>query len=227
MTTPFRFISVERSSTMTSGSRSDLLALPVDRQDAAHDCHPDNANCRGHADVEDTEVQGGQQEAEGTALHGGFDGNCTAGPLVKSANLGGEEAKDTTEEVKGHAGELKGQASTKDWASALGHRGAHEEHSGDHTHHGCEGCNCLAESWGQSVETDAGENWCQDNLEGRDDNALGIDRHDGSQDHLADQRCHENGTQGRGRGHKHTECHIASCDESAQVGSLTTVDGAH
>lgn len=47
--------------------RSRAPALPVDRQHAAHDCHPHHADGAGHAHVEGTKVQRGQEEAKGAS----------------------------------------------------------------------------------------------------------------------------------------------------------------
>ena len=43
------------------------LALPVDRQHAAHNGHPHHAHGAGHAHVEGAEVQRSQEKAEGAS----------------------------------------------------------------------------------------------------------------------------------------------------------------
>jgi hypothetical protein len=57
-------------------------------------------------------------------------------------------------------------------------------------------------------------------------NARGVDRHDGAQDGLAQEGCHEDGGNGGHRRHEDTERYISPRNVRAQVASLTAIETA-
>mmetsp|Transcript_3763 Transcript_3763/g.7590 ORF Transcript_3763/g.7590 Transcript_3763/m.7590 type:complete len:244 (+) Transcript_3763:106-837(+) len=193
------------------------LALPVDRQQAACDGHPDNADSRGHAHIEGTKVQGRQQEAEGAALHRRLNSHRAAGTLVVACELRGEESEDATKKVQCQAPQLQWEARTKDGACALSDGGAHQQHRGNNTDNWREGRHFLAETWCKCIGKHTQEDGSKHHLEGRDHNAHCIHRHHGTKDQLTDKWSHENAAQCCGGCHEDAQSHIAASNQRAEV----------
>lgn len=63
-------------------------------------------------------------------------------------------------------------------------------------------------------------------LNGGHGNSLGIDRDDGAQQALAQQRRHENGSERGCRRHEHRQSHIAFRNVRAQITRLSSIDGS-
>lgn len=67
----------------------------------------------------------------------------------------------------------------------------------------------------------------QHNLDGRKCDTNGIDRDDGSQKGLADERGHDNGTQSGSSGHKNRQSNVSASNVSTKVGGLSSVDATN
>jgi hypothetical protein len=90
-----------------------LLALlhgdvpPNDRQHAAGERHPDDADGRGHARDVIPEVQLGKEESERRGLHGRLDGHCAGLHLPETGELRQPVPNDAPGEMEEEDGDLR------------------------------------------------------------------------------------------------------------------------
>mmetsp|Transcript_21551 Transcript_21551/g.59905 ORF Transcript_21551/g.59905 Transcript_21551/m.59905 type:complete len:264 (-) Transcript_21551:444-1235(-) len=172
-------------------------------------------------------MKGGQKEPECRRLHGRLDGSSAGDDLIILGSLAHVVACQPSNQVENYQRKLQHDASLQNGPCTLGHGSAHKDNSANDPNDGADRLHCTAPLGNQLVCQDTNEDWCKDNLNGGDHDAHRIYWHKGSQDNLGDERSHEDGADCGGGRHQDAQRNIPLGNVSAQVGCLSTVDGAN
>ena len=199
---------------------------PDDSQDRSGKSHPHNTDSRGDAGGIVAKVKLGQEETERRGLHRGLNGHGTGGGFAEPGGAGEGISDQPTDEVEEEDGDLKAHTGVEDGLGHLGDGTGDEEAGGNDADDGGEGEDGLDDLGEELVEGHTDGDGGEDDLDGGLGNAGGIDGDDGAEEGLAEEGGHEDGTDGGGGRHEDGQSNVALGNVRAQVGGLTSVDGA-
>jgi len=171
-------------------------------------------------------VKLGQEESKRRRLHRGLNGHGTGGGFAESGGTGKGITDQSTDQVEEDDGELKAHTGVEDGLGHLGDGTGDEEAGGNDADDGGEGEDGLDDLGEELVEAHTNGDGGEDDLDGGLGNAGGIDGNDGTEEGLAQEGGHEDGTDGGGGRHEDGQSNVALGNVRAQVGGLTSVDGA-
>ena len=169
-------------------------------------------------------MQGREQKPKRARLHRRLNRGCPAHSLVVPKQPHDPIPRRAADGMEQKGSELQFDAGVEDGLRAGRDGGAHQDDGRHDADDGARRLHRAANLGHELVQGDADDDGQQHDLDGGHGHTDRVHVDDGAEAELADERGHEDATDGGGGGHEHGERDVAAGDVRAQVGRLTTVD---